>query len=99
MVAARCWSGGVGCVVATRGPDGAVIVDADGSQSVPAFEVEVVDTTGCGDAFSAGFLRGLSLGRSRTDAATLGSRAALVAQGLGSDHGDFDLATTDAFAA
>jgi hypothetical protein len=24
--------------------------------------------------------------------------AALVAQGLGSDHGDFDLATADAFA-
>ncbi len=91
---------GVGCVVATRGPDGAVIVDADGSQSVPAFEVEVVDTTGCGDAFSAGFLRGLSLGRSRTDAATLGcAAAALVAQGLGSDHGDFDLAAADAFAA
>ena len=91
---------GVGCVVATRGPDGAVIVDADGSQSVPAFEVEVVDTTGCGDAFSAGFLRGLSLGRSRTDAATLGcAAAALVVQGLGSDHGDFDLAAADAFAA
>ena len=91
---------GVGCVVATRGPDGAVIVDADGSQSVPAFEVEVVDTTGCGDAFSAGFLRGLSLGRSRTDAATLGcAAAALAAQGLGSDHGDFDLAAADAFAA
>ena len=91
---------GVGCVVATRGPDGAVIVDADGSQSVPAFEVEVVDTTGCGDAFSAGFLRGLSLDRSRTDAATLGcAAAALVAQGLGSDHGDFDLAAADTFAA
>ena len=31
--------------------------------AVPAFPVEVVDTTGCGDAFSAGFLRGLALGR------------------------------------
>jgi sugar/nucleoside kinase (ribokinase family) len=87
---------GVGCVVATRGADGVVIVDEEGSEPVPAFEVEVVDTTGCGDAFSAGFLRGLSLGRSRRDAATLGcAAAAMVAQGLGTDYGDFDLAAAD----
>ena len=67
---------------------------------MPAFEVEVVDTTGCGDAFSAGFLRGLSLGRSREDAAKLGcAAAALVAGGLGSDHGEFDLELADRFAA
>ena len=90
---------GVGCVVATAGAAGAVVVDAGGSESVPAFAVDVVDTTGCGDAFSAGFLRGLSLGRERRDAAVLGcAAAALVAQGLGSDHGDFDLAAADAFA-
>ena len=91
---------GVGCVVATRGADGALAVDAEGSEDVPAFEVDVVDTTGCGDAFSAGFLRGLSLGRSRREAAVLGCAvAALVAQGLGSDYGDFDLAAADEFAA
>ena len=90
---------GVGCVVATCGADGALIVDAESEQRVPAFTVDVVDTTGCGDAFSAGFLRGLSLGRSRSEAATLGcAAAALVAQGLGSDHGDFDLAAVEAFA-
>jgi sugar/nucleoside kinase (ribokinase family) len=89
---------GVGCVAATAGAGGAVIVDAERSERVPAFAVEVVDTTGCGDAFSAGFLRGLSLGRARSDAAVLGcGAAALVAQGLGSDHGDFDLAVVDAF--
>ena len=90
---------GVGCVVATAGAEGAVVVDAGGSEHVPAFAVEVVDTTGCGDAFSAGFLRGLSLSRDRREAAVLGcAAAALVAQGLGSDHGDFDLAGADAFA-
>ena len=63
---------------------------------MPAFAVDVVDTTGCGDAFSAGFLRGLSLGRAPREAALLGcAAAALVAQGLGSDHGDFDLAAAD----
>ncbi|HEV7535938.1 MAG TPA: PfkB family carbohydrate kinase, partial [Acidimicrobiia bacterium] len=70
-----------------------------GERAVPAFGVDVVDTTGCGDAFSAGFLRGLALGRDRAAAATLGCAcAALVATGLGSDHGAFDLAAADAFA-
>jgi sugar/nucleoside kinase (ribokinase family) len=83
---------GVGYVVATCGADGALIADADTVEQVPAFEVDVVDTTGCGDAFSAGFLRGLSLGRDRRGAAELGcATAALVAQGLGTDYGNFDL--------
>jgi sugar/nucleoside kinase (ribokinase family) len=91
---------GVGCVAVTAGADGATVVDADTVERVPAFEIEVVDTTGCGDSFSAGFLRGLSLGRGRRDAAVLGcAAAALVAQGLGSDYGEFDLAAADAFAA
>lgn len=87
---------GVGCVAATVGAEGAVVATAGGVERVPAFEVDVVDTTGCGDAFSAGFLRGLSLGRSPRDAAVLGCAVAgLVAQGLGSDHGDFDLAAAE----
>jgi sugar/nucleoside kinase (ribokinase family) len=90
---------GIGCVAATAGAQGAVVVDAAGTERVPAFDIEVVDTTGCGDAFSAGFLRGLSLERSRREAAILGCAAAsLVAQGLGSDHGDFTLADADALA-
>jgi sugar/nucleoside kinase (ribokinase family) len=98
LVAGARWllDRGVGCVAATRGAEGALVVDADGVEEVPAFAVDVVDTTGCGDAFSAGFLRGLSLGRSRREAAVLGCAAAgLVAQGLGSDYGDFDLAGAD----
>jgi sugar/nucleoside kinase (ribokinase family) len=84
---------GAGCVAATCGAEGALLVDAGGAERVPAFAVDVVDTTGCGDAFSAGFLRGLSLGNSRREAATLGcATASLVAQGLGTDHGEFDLA-------
>jgi sugar/nucleoside kinase (ribokinase family) len=88
---------GVSCVAATRGAEGAMIVDATNVDSVPAFAVEVVDTTGCGDAFSAGFLRGVALGRERREAAVLGcAAAALVAQGLGTDHGNFGLADADA---
>jgi sugar/nucleoside kinase (ribokinase family) len=83
---------GVGCVAATDGARGAVVADASGVERVPAFAVDVVDTTGCGDAFSAGFLRGLSLGLARRDAAALGcATAGFVAGGLGSDHGTFTL--------
>lgn len=89
---------GAGLVAVTRGGDGALLVTAEGTEAVPAFEIDVVDTTGCGDAFSAGFLRGISLDRTPREAAILGSAAAaLVAQGLGSDHGDFDLAEADEF--
>ncbi|MEU5317283.1 carbohydrate kinase family protein [Streptomyces sp. NPDC021056] len=89
---------GAGLVAVTRGGDGALLVTAGGTEAVPAFEIDVVDTTGCGDAFSAGFLRGISLDRTPREAAVLGSAAAaLVAQGLGSDHGDFDLAEADEF--
>jgi sugar/nucleoside kinase (ribokinase family) len=92
---------GVGCVAATRGADGAfVLSDGDGATHVPAFAIDVVDTTGCGDAFSAGFLRGIALARDRRAAAVLGcAAAARVAEGLGSDYGDFDLAELDRFAA
>ncbi|MEU6372844.1 carbohydrate kinase family protein [Streptomyces sp. NPDC046909] len=89
---------GAGLVAVTRGGEGALLVTAEGTEPVPAFEIDVVDTTGCGDAFSAGFLRGISLDRTPREAAILGSAAAaLVAQGLGSDHGDFDLAEADEF--
>ncbi|WP_324785025.1 carbohydrate kinase family protein [Streptomyces sp. H51] len=91
---------GAGAVAVTCGADGALLVTARGTRPVPAFDIDVVDTTGCGDAFSAGYLRGVSLGRPLSEAAVLGSAAAaLVAQGLGSDHGDFDLAAADEFAA
>ena len=90
---------GARCVAATCGAEGVLVVEQAGSERVPAFAVDVVDTTGCGDAFSAGFLRGLSLDRSRRDAAVLGcATAALVAQGLGTDAGAFDLDAVDAFA-
>jgi len=91
---------GVTCVAATAGAEGALVVTAAAATRVPAFPVEVVDTTGCGDAFSAGFLRGLSLGRDPVGAAVLGcATAAQVAGGLGTDWGDYDLAAVERVAA
>ncbi|GAB4588037.1 carbohydrate kinase family protein [Nocardia sp. IFM 10818] len=91
---------GVGCVAVTDGAAGALVVTASETIAVPAFPVEVVDTVGCGDAFSAGFLRVIGLGRHPRAGAVLGcAAAAQVARGLGSDHGDFDLAALDEFTA
>jgi len=96
----RLLDAGAGLLAVTCGADGALVVSSEGTQQVPAFPIDVVDTTGCGDAFSAGFVYGISSGRTPRGAAVLGNAvAALVAQGLGSDHGDFDLAAADAFAA
>jgi sugar/nucleoside kinase (ribokinase family) len=87
---------GVGCVAVTQGAKGALVATAEEVFEVPAFAVDVVDTTGCGDAFSAGFLRGLSLGRDLRESARLGcATAAHVAQGLGSDAGSYDLAAVE----
>lgn len=91
---------GAGCVAVTRGSEGALVVTAEEAIEVPAFAVEVVDTTGCGDAFSAGFLRGLAVGKDLRESAVLGSATAgLVAQGLTTGHGEFDLVTAERFAA
>ncbi|GIE92200.1 carbohydrate kinase family protein [Actinoplanes regularis] len=91
---------GVGCVAVTHGSKGALVVTADEVITVPAFQIEVVDTTGCGDAFSAGFILGRAQGRTLRDSAVLGcATAAQVAQGLGTDAGSYDLAAVDAFAA
>jgi len=87
---------GVGCVAVTAGRRGAYVT---GVGWVPAFEIDVVDTTGCGDAFSAGFILGRALGRTPEQAAVLGNAtAAQVAQGLATDFGDYDLESVDAFA-
>ena len=43
-------------VVTKLGAEGALMADADGVLTAPAFSVEVVDTTGAGDSFNAGFV-------------------------------------------
>ena len=51
---------GVELVLVSLGPDGAFYATSDFSGSVPAFEVDVVDATGAGDAFLAATLSYLS---------------------------------------
>ena len=54
---------GVGLLAVTCGADGALVANCEGMQRVPAFAIDVVDTTGCSDAFSAGFVYATSIGR------------------------------------
>jgi sugar/nucleoside kinase (ribokinase family) len=82
-------------VLVSRAADGAALVTADRRVDVPALPVDLVDTTGCGDAVCAGFITGLLLGWPVPDASWLAMAAAcLVAGGLGSDAGIVDLAGT-----
>ncbi|TQK29905.1 PfkB family carbohydrate kinase [Arthrobacter sp. SLBN-53] len=91
---------GVGCVAFTRGGAGAVAVTADEVSAVPAYAVDVVDTTGCGDSFSAGFLTGRFLGEDLAGSLRLGCAvAAHVASGVGTTAGNYDLARVRQFAA
>jgi sugar/nucleoside kinase (ribokinase family) len=50
-----------GCTIAiiTRGENGALLMSAQETLEAPAFPVEVVDVSGAGDAFVAGFIIGL----------------------------------------
>jgi sugar/nucleoside kinase (ribokinase family) len=63
--------------VVTRSEQGCVVASKDGVIAVPAFPVErVVDTTGAGDLFAAGFLFGLARGAGHENAGRLGALAA-----------------------
>jgi len=79
------------------GAQGSWLATADGGQRIPAFAIDVVDTTGCGDAYCAGFIAGLNRGWDVVEACRLGTAASgLVATGLGSDAGIVDFETTAA---
>lgn len=64
-------------LVCTRGEHGAIAVRGGERTEVPAEPIaKVVDTTGAGDLFAAGFLAGQAQGRSVKDSLTMGAIAA-----------------------
>jgi sugar/nucleoside kinase (ribokinase family) len=63
--------------VVTRSEKGCVVASQDGVIAVPAFPIDkIVDTTGAGDLFAAGFLFGLVRGAGYENAGRLGALAA-----------------------
>jgi ribokinase len=63
---------GVRNVAVTLGRQGALILTDELDQMVPAIQVDVVDTTGAGDAFNSGFAVALAEGRGIVDAVRFG---------------------------
>ena len=65
---------GVCCI--TLSEKGSVVVSGPETHEVPAHPVDVVDTTGAGDLYAAGFLYGYTTGRPLPECGELGSLAA-----------------------
>lgn len=60
-------------IVVKLGPDGALARRDGETWTVPAIDVQVVDTTGAGDSFDAGYVHGLLSGRDVAECLALGA--------------------------
>jgi sugar/nucleoside kinase (ribokinase family) len=75
-------------VVVTRGADGCFGFSSEGFFQIPAFPVDPVDTTGCGDVFHGAYALSLAQSRSVVEAARFASAvAALSTRKLGGRRG------------
>ncbi len=81
-----------GAIVTTLGEQGALVVESGKETRIKAARVDkVVDPTGAGDAFRAGLVKGLSMGRCLADAALVGATSAAYAvEHLGTQEHSFD---------
>jgi ribokinase len=79
--APRLRSIGPAAVVVTAGGDGAVLADGQRAEHVPARPVDVVDTTGAGDAFAGFLAAALGRGLPLADAVRAGVEAGTAAVG------------------
>jgi adenosine kinase len=83
--AVKALRGDIDVAVVTRSEKGCIVINPEDIEAVPAFPVErVLDTTGAGDLFAAGFLSGLARGADDRTCGRLGAMAAAeVIQHLG----------------
>ncbi len=78
-LARRLRARGVGNLIVTMGEKGALILTEDGMETVASVPVEVVDTTGAGDAFNAGLAVALAEGKSLSAAVHFANRCGAFA--------------------
>lgn len=77
ILAAKVVGAKIPSMVVTMGAKGAVYADMHGEKGIcPARNVHVIDTTGAGDAFSAGVSIGLTYGKTLPEAIEIGSTLA-----------------------
>ena len=77
VLARNVHSANMTSMVVTMGGLGAVYAQHDGARGVvPAKKVDVIDTTGAGDAFFAGTVIGLTYGKNLAQSCEIGSRLA-----------------------
>ncbi|MGE4485327.1 MAG: ribokinase [Oscillospiraceae bacterium] len=89
---------GVPSVVITMGGKGAFLSSGGMQELIPPYPVNVIDTTGAGDAFSGGFVTAMSEGKTLHEAACFASAlAALSVQKLGTTPSMPCRAEIDAF--
>jgi sugar/nucleoside kinase (ribokinase family) len=67
---------GAGAVVVKMGPKGCFVAHGEVRRQVAAYPANVVDTTGAGDCWDAGFIAGLSCGKDPIAAAQMGCACA-----------------------
>ena len=70
---------GVGTVIVTLGSNGALLVTNEQVTHIPAFKVDVVDTTAAGDAFIGGLAAALLKGKSLEEAVQHGNASGALA--------------------
>jgi ribokinase len=77
--AAALLAKGPRAVVVTMGANGALVADEHGAQHIPAYRVQVVDTTGAGDAFNGALALSLASGLPLAEAVQVGGVAGALA--------------------
>ncbi|MEM2726793.1 MAG: carbohydrate kinase family protein [Archaeoglobaceae archaeon] len=86
--AEKCLDLGIQIVAVKLGSEGCWIKTKDKELSIKPFKVKVVDTTGAGDAFNAGFLYGYLKGKSLEECGKIGNYvASLCIQQVGARSG------------
>jgi adenosine kinase len=69
-----------GAIITTLGEEGSVVLSGDGETKIPAVRADaVVDPTGAGDAFRAGLIKGMVMGKDLDTCAKMGAACASFA--------------------
>jgi ribokinase len=96
-VAAKLLAGGIRRVIITLGANGSLLAGTDGSEHVPPFSVNAIDSTGAGDAFIGSFAVFLGEGVSEKEAVHRANLyAGLSTTGVGTQKSFYDRARFDA---